>query len=198
MFMWVPDPLRLVRAPTRSSRVGFGPSTLHLGSRPTCWVHVLLVLMLTLSACAKPPAGPPFEIAEQPPANRARIYLFRSDVRSSRSTVNVTIDGREIGAFQDREYETLEVAAGLHHLRAGLRSVAFVAWGWNDQRIRLDPGKTIYIQLSARLTERAQPGGRELEIAGRPSGAASENVYLQIQPKRVALPLLRGSTRRVP
>jgi len=158
----------------------------------------LAVLLLSLAGCAKTPAGPAFEIAPPPPAGRARIYLFRADVRSSRSSIRVTIDGREIGTFQDREYETLEISAGPHHLRAGLRSITFVAFGWNEQRIRLAPGETIYIQLSARLTERAQPATRELEIAGRTSGAVSENVYLQIQPERDALPQLRKSTRIVP
>ena len=153
---------------------------------------------LVAGACAKPPAGPPFELAPPPAENRARIYLFRSDPRPSRSTVRVTIDGREFGTFRNAEYETLELAPGSHQLRAGMRSLAFVAWGSNEQRLRLRPGETIFVQLSVRLTERPQPGGRELEIPGRTSGAASENVFLQIRPEQAALEQLRATTRLVP
>lgn len=158
----------------------------------------LLAILLMLSACATPPAGPAFEPAARPPENRARIYLYRFDTRPSFSTVRVTIDGREIGTFRNNEYETLELAAGSHHLRAAMRSVALVAWGSNEQRLRLRPGETIFVKLSVRLTERAQPGGRELEIAGRASGTVSENVYLQIRPEREALSQLETTTRLVP
>lgn len=153
---------------------------------------------LAASACATHSVGPPFELAAPPPQNRTRIYLFRSDSRPSLSTVRVTLDGREIGTFRNAEYETLELAAGSHHLRVGMRSVALVAWGWNEQRLRLEPGKTIFVQLSVRLTERAQPGGRELEIGGRSGGAVSENVYLQIQPEGEALAQIEATTRIVP
>ncbi len=160
--------------------------------------RVFVGLSLLTSACASPPAGPFFALASEPPENRARIYLFRADDRPSLSRVRITIDGRDIGTFRNGEYETLEVSAGSHHLRAGLRSIALVAWGWNDQRIRLEPGKTIFIQLSVRLSERALPGGRDLEIAGRAGGAVSENVYLQIQPKSKALARIGVTTRLVP
>ncbi|MCP4904997.1 MAG: hypothetical protein GY910_08445 [bacterium] len=161
-------------------------------------VGFLLAMALIAAACAAPPTGPTFALATHPPEHRARIYLFRSDDRPSLSKVRVTMDGRDLGTFRNDEYEMLEVAAGSHHLRAGLRSFALVAWGWNDQRIRIEPGGTSYVRLSVRLTERAQPGGRNLEIAGRTSGAASENVYLQILPEDEALPRLRVATRLVP
>ena len=157
-----------------------------------------LCLVVFLSGCAGAPLGPPFSMASPPPENRARIYLFRSDERPSPSTVHVTIDGREIGRFRNGEYETLELSAGSHHLRAGVHSVALIAWGWNEQRIRFDPGETVFVQLSVRLTERAQPAAAGLEIAGRGSGAASENVYLEIQPESEALSLLDAMTRLVP
>ncbi len=159
---------------------------------------LVALLLLWLSACASAPLGPPFERAPFPPESRARLYLFRVDDRPSLSTVRVTLDGREIGSFRNREYETLELSAGSHHLRAGMRSIALVAWGWNEQRIRFSPGETLFVQLSVRLTEREQPAAAGLEIAGRGSGAASENVYIQIQPERDALAMIEGTTRLVP
>lgn len=146
-------------------------------------------------ACAKPPAGPAFTRAADPPEHRGRLYLYRTDERPSASRVRIEIDGLEIGTFRDREYETLELAAGTHHVRAGMRSLALVAWGWNDQRIRLKPGETIFVEISVRLTARETPGGRSLEIAGRPEASASENVYLQQRAASVALPRLGGTTR---
>ena len=159
---------------------------------------IVTLVLLWLSACASAPLGPPFERAPFPPESRARLYLFRIDERPSLSTVRVTVDGREIGSFRNGEYETVELSAGSHNVRAGLRSIALVAWGWNEQRIRFAPGETLYVQLSVRLTEREQPAAAGLEIAGRPSGAASENVYIQIQPEREALAMIGGTTRLVP
>lgn len=161
--------------------------------------RVLVTLMLLwLSACASAPLGPPFERAPFPPESRARLYLFRVDERPSLATVRVTVDGREIGSFRNGEYETLELSAGSHHIRAGMRSIALIAWGWNEQRIRFAPGETLFVQLSVRLTGREQPAAAGLEIAGRQSGAASENVYIQIQPARDALALIEGTTRLSP
>jgi len=160
---------------------------------------VLVTLMLLcVSGCARAPLGPPFERAPLPPESRARLYLFRVDERPSLATVRVTVDGREIGSFRNGEYETLELSAGSHHVRAGMRSIALVAWGWNEQRIRFAPGETLFVHLSVRLTEREQPAAAGLEIAGRQSGSASENVYIQIQPEREALSMIEGTTRLVP
>lgn len=161
--------------------------------------RVLVTLMLLLvSACASAPLGPPFERAPFPSESRARLYLFRVDERPSLATVRVTIDGREIGSFRNGEYETLELSAGSHHVRAGMRSIALVAWGWNEQRVRFAPGETLFVHLSVRLTEREQPTAAGLEIAGRQSGSASENVYLQIQPERDAVAMLETTTRLAP
>ena len=44
----------------------------------------------------------------------------------------------------------------------------------------------------------SSPRRPDLEIAGRGSGAASENVYIQIQPERDALAMIEGTTRLVP
>lgn len=159
----------------------------------------LFTLILLLgSGCASAPLGPPFERAPSPPESRARLYLFRVDERPSLATVRVTVDGQQIGSFRNGEYETLELSAGSHHLRAGMRSLALVAWGWNEQRIRFKPGETVFVQLSVRLTEHEQPATGALEIGGRDSGSASENVFIQIQPERDALPLIVTTTRLEP
>ena len=156
-----------------------------------------LVLLLLISGCAKQPAGPAFELAAAPPSHRARLYLYRMDGRSSLSRIRVTVDGREVGTFQDGEYETLELSAGSHHLRAGLRSLGGISWGWNEQKIRFKPGETVFVEISVRLTQIAS-GGRDLEIAGRASGGASENVYLQRRPEKEATGRIEVTTRLVP
>ena len=157
-----------------------------------------LVAVVVLGGCAQAPIGPAFKEAAAPPETRARIYIFREDPRPSFSSVRLTLDGREVGTFRNGEYETFELSAGSHHLRAGVRSIGLIAWGWNEQRIRVEPGESVYVQLSVRLTERPQPGGRELEIAGRTGGAVSENVYLQIRPHREAISQLAVTTRLAP
>ena len=159
---------------------------------------LVLALITTLSACATAPTGPGFLRASDPAPPRGRIYLYREDARSSPSTLKVSIGGREIGTLRDGEYETLELPAGVHELRVGLRSLAFVAWGWNEQRVLVEPGETVYLKLTVRLTPRANPGGRGLEIAGRQSGSASENVFIQHQGEATALRALSSTTRLVP
>lgn len=154
-----------------------------------------LLLILALAACPQTPRGPGFVVAPAPSKHRARLYIYRADPRSSLSEIRVTLDGLEVGLFRDAEYETMEVAAGSHNLRAGLRSLGFVAWGWNTQRIRLTPGETVYIELSVRLTERPTPSGQETRIAGRESGAASENVFIQRRGEPTARKIIRTTTR---
>ena len=70
--------------------------------------------------------------------------------------------------------------------------------GWNEQRVFVEAGNITFVQLFVRLTDRPQPGGRDLDIAGRQSGTASENVYLQIQPEHDAIQRLRETTRAAP
>jgi hypothetical protein len=154
-----------------------------------------LVLMMMASGCARAPLGPPFDRAPLPPEHRARIYLYRTDDRSSLATVRVTIDGQEVGRFRDHEYETLELAAGQHHLRAGMRGFGFIAWGWNEQTIHIRPGETVYFMISVRLAAQSTSTAREIDIAGRPSGAASENVFVLPRSAAEALSDLDTTTR---
>jgi hypothetical protein len=167
------------------------------GRRLQVGVLFAVALLATLSSCASAPIGPAFLRASDPARHRGRIYLYREDARSSLSALKVSIAGRELGTLRDGEYETLELHAGGHELRVGLRSLAFVAWGWNEQRIRLEPGETVYLKLSVRLTPHANPGGRSLEIAGRTGGAASENIFIQHQGEAAALRALSSTTRLV-
>lgn len=162
-----------------------------------CILGLFLLCGLGL-ACAKPPAGPAFTPAAAPPEHRSRIYVYRVDPRSSLASVDIEIDGREIGRFQDAEYETLEIAAGPHHLKAQMRGLAFVSLGWNEHRFRTLPGEAIYIEVSVRLAERSIPDSRSLEIAGRSSAGGSENVFLIERGTAEALDRMRGATRIVP
>jgi len=184
-----------------SDRGGAGllrKQTSSIAARGSGPLLILAILAVSTFGCARAPLGPPFELNAQPPDYRARLYVFRGDDRSSLSKVRVTVGGQELGRFRDGEYETIELPVGTHQLRAGLRSVALVAWGWNNQTLRLRPGETVFIKLSVRLTERPSPGGRELEIPGRPSGAASENVYIEYLSEPSALQQIRSTTRLVP
>lgn len=137
------------------------------------WVGLLLL------ACAPLPSGPPFVAPPSPAPDRARLTVYRLDPRASVSPVRILVGGVPIGVLRHGEYETVDLAPGVHEIEAGVRSIAWVAWGWNDLDLPLDPGETAYLKVSVRLTERSQPGGRALDIAGRTSGAVSENVYLQ-------------------
>lgn len=158
-------------------------------------VLYLLCLVCLAAGCAKSPHGPPFEPAPPPPDHRGRVYLYRADDRGSLASVRITIDGLEVGRFRNNEYETLELPAGTHHLRAGLRGFGLLAWGWNDHRFRLKPGETAYLEISVRLTARSAPDVPGLEIPGRQSGAASENVFIVPRSAKEALPDLEVATR---
>ncbi len=154
-------------------------------------------LAAMLLGCAPRPTGPPFAEPPAPSPDRARITVYRLDPRASVSPVRLHVDGAPVGVLQHGEYDTLELAPGMHEIEAGVRSVAWVAWGWNDLGLHVGPGETAYLKISVRLTERSQPAGRALEIAGRPGGAVSENVYLQPMGTGEARRELAGTTRRV-
>ena len=158
-------------------------------------IRAVLCLVCLAAGCAKSPHGPPFEPAPPPPDHRGRVYLYRADVRGSLASVRITIDGLEVGRFRNLEYETLELPAGTHHLRAGLRGFGLLAWGWNDHRFRLKPGETAYLEISVRLTARPAPDAPGLEIPGRQSGAASENVFILRVSAEEALSDLALTTR---
>ncbi len=163
---------------------------------PGIWTAVYLVVLVCIAtACTKPPSGPPFESAPPPPDHAGRLYLYRSDQPGSLASVRVTIDGLEVGRFRNNEYETLELSIGEHHLRAGMRGFGLLAWGWNNHRFPLGPGDTVYLRISVRLTEHSAPQGRDLEIAGRPGGAASENVFILRVSAEEALSDLALTTR---
>ncbi len=140
--------------------------------------------------------GPPFEPAPPSSPDRGRVYLYRLDERESLASVRVALDGKSIGRFRDHEYTTLELPPGPHRLRVGLRGFGWLAWGWNEHRFRLAPGETLYIKLAVRLSARTVPQSRELEIAGREPGTASENVFIILPTEREALTDLAATTRR--
>lgn len=156
------------------------------------------VLAAILVACSTHPMGLPFTEALPPGPEHARIYVYRLDPLVSVSPIRLTVDGRPFGVLRHGEYERIDLPPGLHDIKAGIRSVAFVTWGWNDVRLHVGPGETAYLKISARLTERSQPAGRALDIAGRTSGAVSENVFLQPMGASEARADLAGTTRMVP
>ena len=192
----------LKRRPRR--RLSAGPSAglpAGLSARVTTRLAAawLLVLGLVTACASAPPAGPPFAEAPEPGAGRARLYVYRVDPQPSLSTVELAIDDRPEGRLRHGEYATFELAAGSHRLDFRQRGLAFSSWGWNRQRIRARSGETIYLEISVRLSAQPVPGsGRDLEIGGRESGAASENVFLQLRTQAAARAALAGTTLRVP
>jgi hypothetical protein len=125
--------------------------------------------------------------------------VYRIDPRSSLSIVNIQIDGLDVGRFRDHTYETVELPAGNHRLRAGMRGFAFLTWGWNEHAFRVRPGETIFIEISVRLDDRSAsptPPPRDLEIAGRPEGHASENVFI-VQTSRASAESAIATTTRL-
>lgn len=166
----------------------------HRTGRQT-WIY-LLCLVGFAAACADPSSlGPAYESIAPPPDHLARVYLYRADEPNSLATVRLSIDGREVGRIRNGEYEAIVLRPGGHHLRAGLRGFGLFAWGWNNHPLRLTPGETVYLKVSVRLTAQPAPSARGIEIAGRPSGTASENVFIIRQSADAALVDLRATTR---
>jgi hypothetical protein len=116
----------------------------------------------------------------------------------SLSVVRASIDGLDIGTFRDREYETLEIEAGQHELRAGMRGFAYFKMGWNKSSFRVRPGEVVYLQLEVRIDTPQEPSlgaPRELEIGGRPEAAPSENIFIIKQPATKAADDLELTSR---
>ena len=144
--------------------------------RATGIATLTLALITTLSACATAPTGPGFLRVSDPAPPRGRIYLYREDARSSPSTLKVSIGGREIGTLRDGEYETLELPAGVHELRVGLRSLAFVAWGWNEQRVLVE--RAYFEEMSH---------NEIAEATGLPLGTIKSRIRLALERLRHAM-----------
>jgi len=160
---------------------------------------VLVATIPLVSACAQTPLGPSFTRAELPPEHRGRVYVYRNDPRTSLAVVNTSIDGRTTGTFRNREYQTVEIAAGSHRLRAGMRGFAFLNLGWNDHTFRVRPGEVVYLKLEVRLDSRASAttpaAPRELEIGGRPEATGTENIFIREVSEEAALEELAITTR---
>jgi hypothetical protein len=159
-------------------------------------VHALL-LFASLS-CAATPSGPTFEWAPPPPEHRGRVYIYRADARNSMAKVKATLDGKDVGSFRNREYETFEISAGSHKLRAGMRGIALFSVGWNEHTFRIRPGEVVFLHLEIRLDSTSDSpieGSRELEIGGRSDQRVSENVFIGVRPRHEAAKDLEVSTR---
>ncbi|MBC8186964.1 MAG: hypothetical protein H8E78_01985 [Proteobacteria bacterium] len=161
------------------------------------WAAAALLLFAALfSGCTGAVSSAlPFQPLDPPPDHRARLVLYRADKLASLASTRITLDGRELGRFSNHEYESILLTPGTHVIRAGLRGFGFLAWGWNSLRFRVVEGETTYLEISVRLAGRNNPAGRELEIAGRPSGVASANVFIALRSAKIALPRLERTTR---
>ncbi|MEZ4332030.1 MAG: DUF2846 domain-containing protein [Myxococcota bacterium] len=152
-----------------------------------------------LAGCASDPAtGPAFVAATQPPEGHARVFVFRIDPQHSLSNVDLALDERDAGRLRNREYVAFDLLPGIHRLDFRQRGLAFASWGWNRQQLRLHAGETVYLEISVRMSAQPLPGaGQDLEIQGRTSGSASENVFIQRRTEVDALPILADTTLRV-
>lgn len=157
-----------------------------------------MAVLFAILGCASAAPGPAFEWAPQPPNHRGRIYLYRADTRTSLATVKASINGRDVGTFRDGEYETFEISAGGHRLRAGMRGVGFFNLGWNEHTFRVKPGETVFVHLEVRVDGGAQPtleGPRSLDISGRSDNRISENIFIGQRSRADATSDLEVSTR---
>lgn len=171
-----------------------------LARMPTRSFRLTAVLVLfvasTWAGCAQPPTpGPAFASAPEPAPGHARIYVFRVDHQHSLSRVEIGLDGQKRGHLGNDEYVTFELDPGPHRLDFRQRGLAFASWGWNHQHLVAQAGETIYLEISVRISAQPMPGnGRDLEIAGRAGGAASENVFVQHRTRADAIALLANTT----
>lgn len=166
--------------------------------RSKLWILAVVSVLFAILGCASTARGPAFEWAAQPPNHRGRVYLYRADTRTSLATVKASINGRDVGTFRDGEYETFEISAGGHRLRAGMRGVGFFNLGWNEHTFRVKPGETLFIHLEVRVDAGAQPqleGPRALDIGGRSDNRMSENIFIGERSRADATPDLEISTR---
>jgi len=159
----------------------------------------LLVALVGLSACASAPTpGPTFAPAPEPAPGFARLYVFRIDPQHSLSTVEIALDGEREGRLSNGEYVTFELPVGSHRIDFRQRGLAFASWGWNRQRVRARDGETTYLEISVRISAQPVAGtGREIDIAGRDMGSASENVFIQHRSRSDAMRALAATTLRV-
>jgi hypothetical protein len=158
---------------------------------------LLAVSLVGLLACAAPAPGPAFAPAAPPAPGHARLYLYRIDPHRSLSTVELALDGRKRGHLRAGEYASFELTTGDHELELRQRGLGFTSWGWNRMALRLEPGETVYLEVSVRVAAQPTPGsGRDLEIAGRDRGVAQENVFVQRRSESQARDRIAGSTLR--
>jgi hypothetical protein len=158
----------------------------------------LLAVLVGLSACASTSTpGPSFAPAPEPAPGFARVYVFRVDPQHSLSTVEIALDGERPVRLSNGEYATFELPVGSHRIDFRQRGLAFASWGWNRQRLRARDGETTYLEISVRISAQPVAGsGRDMEIAGRDMGSASENVFIQHRSRSDALRALAATTLR--
>lgn len=160
---------------------------------------IVVTLLSLLTGCASDPAkGPAFVAATEPPEGHASVFVFRVDPQHSLSTVDLALDERDAGRLRNHEYVRFDLTPGIHRLDFRQRGLAFASWGWNRQQLRVRAGETVYLEISVRMSAQPMPGpGQDVEIQGRTSGSASENVFIQRRPAVDALPILANTTLRV-
>lgn len=150
---------------------------------------IAVLLCAGMLGCGTTPTGPAFAYAPEPAAERARLYVFRNDPRSSLARIKVQVDGRRVGLLRDREYQTREIRPGPHRLRTEMQGVPFVPMGWNTHDFEAAPGETIYLEVELR-TESRQASPRSVEISGRSNDVVTKNVYIRELKRHEAEPEL--------
>lgn len=189
---------RTARPPVRPAPATRRRATALLGIAPRLLLTLTLISSLTVGCASDPVTGPVFVAETTAPEGHARVFVFRIDPQHSLSSVDLALDERSVGRLRNREYVRFDLLPGPHRLDFRQRGLAFASWGWNRQLLRVKAGETIYLEISVRMSAQPMPGsGQDLEIQGRPSGAASENVFIQRRSEADALPILADTTLRV-
>ena len=140
------------------------------------------------SGCARDPlAGPLFAEAVGSKPGHARVYLYRLDRHHSYSTVEIRFDRRRPILILDEEYVTVELDEGTHEIDFRLKRRFWLpSLAWKKQRIRAEPGETLYFHVEVGVVERAVGAGRDFDIPGRSAGIATEAVSIRVEDESVA------------
>ena len=168
--------------------------------RPPFTRLVCVLALLGASGCIHDPTvGPLYTGAAPPLPGAARVFLYRIDPHHSFSTVEIRFDNEQPLQILDEEYITAELEEGTHEIAFRLRRrLGWPSGSWRKQRIRAKDGETIFFEIAVGVTEQQTPSGRDLEIAGRATGTAGENVSVRIKSESEALELIRMTHLHVP
>lgn len=189
------DPLLARSALQESGRPGVSP----MSTAAVALLSGTLLVLSTMGCVHDPTIGPLYAGTEEAKPGHARIYLYRHDPHHSFSTVEVRFDQGSPLQILDEEYITVELEEGVHEVEFRLRRRIWgPRWSWRNQRIRARSGDTLFFEIAVGVTGSSTHTGREVAIAGRPVGTASESVSVEMKSEAEATSRIRMTHLHVP